>query len=289
MPAWGDAEFQQALHDKSIEFRRTSIQFAESRESVSQYYLMSQPDEVKCCIVPADVVRVVGKPHERIGTLRGEHILVWPDHHADVYNRQDRFVSRVGQLQFDAAVWRELFGDTHNPQDPGPPAAPLPPATPDDIFADLRDLLQNMPDTPENQAMHASLDREKEHFDDFCEIGPLNEFEPEAYQYNARTAYQSIGEFIEKIEPHLADPATRVNAAYIEQFCHRMCTEVLSVEDPTYEVTRYDPTTKSDQTYKDNYRILRSIEKQLQTYYTGPPACPTSLILAKHRRIAENL
>jgi hypothetical protein len=124
--------------------------------------------------------------------------------------------------------------------------------------------------TSEKQAMHASLVRTKEHFDEFCEIGPLNEFEPEAYQYNARTAYQSIGEFIEKIAPHLADPATRVNAAYIEQFCHRMCTEVLSLEDPKVDILKY-------------------IQAQLQTYYTGPPPCPTSLILAKHRRIAENL
>jgi hypothetical protein len=285
MTAWGDAEFQQALNDRSVMLRYTLIQFPESSQHVTQYYLISKPDEVKCCTIPVDVVRLVGKPHERIATLRDQHILVWPDHHADVYNRTDTFVSRVGQLHFDAAVWRELFGDTHNAQDPGPPATPLPPATPDDIFSDLRDLLQNIPDTLEKRDMHASLDQEKKHFDDFCDPGPLHAFEPEAYQYNARTAYQSIGEFIEKIEPHLHDKATRDNAAYIEQFCHRMCTEVLSLEDPTHE----DPTQESSRASENYYKILTSIQEQLQTYYTGPPTCPTSLILAKQRRIAENL
>lgn len=265
MSGWGDAEFQAALGTAStaasIALRYTWIQFPTERARVAQYYLKSN-DEVKCCIVPDGVVRLVGQPYESVVTRRDEYIMVWPDRHADYYNaRDDTFARPLGQLEFADSVWGELF--PHADPDPvssQPPslAPPLPPATVDDIFADLHGLLKNLPDTPQNNAVRASIDTKKEWFLEFCDPK-----EPGDYKYNANTAYGLVIEFIERIDTDLHDQATRDNAAYISRFCHLMCSDISS--------------------FGTGHTIPGRIEARLQTYYTDPE-CPQPLRIAKLSR-----
>jgi hypothetical protein len=138
-------------------------------------------------------------------------------------------------------------------------------ATADDIFADVGDLMSKWPDTDNNRAVRSELANKKEWFKDFCDPG--DHYERTSYQYNARTAYNGVLEFINKIKPLLEDKEARDNADYIEQFCGRMRDEVIDKADPT-------------KTIPDR------IQERLQTYYDGPPTCPQSLIMAKRKRTA---
>jgi hypothetical protein len=151
--------------------------------------------------------------------------------------------------------------------DQSPPAAPLPPATPDDIFADLRDLLLPpglpAPENPDIQELIRVLNMRQEWFHVDSNLQPGQRLRTDAFRFNARQAYTYILEFIPRIQEVLNDKQAIDIAAYILQFVEKMCNDLEHSNDPEHHIAEH-----------------------LKTYYTEP-TCPLPLLLAKQKRIAD--
>ncbi len=160
--------------------------------------------------------------------------------------REAQEEAREAQEKAEDAAWTEAFWkrkwaelatrdamDVKKVESTPPALSPGTAATADDIFADVGDLMSNWPYLAKIPYID-ELANKKEWFKDFCNPGV--HYERTSYQSNARTVYNLVLEFINKIKPHFEDKKwreSRDNADYIEQFCRRMCVEVIDKADPT--------------------------------------------------------
>ena len=111
MSGWGDREFQRARKEKSLDLHTIQVQFDKERDllPVSQYY-STRTNAVQCLIIPNQVVSLLQAPSMTVETKPDECILVWQNHHADVYDKKKmEFKRSLGTILFNPRVWKALW------------------------------------------------------------------------------------------------------------------------------------------------------------------------------------
>ena len=133
-----------------------------------------------------------------------------------------------------------------------------PPATVEDIFEDVRDLVQAVPDAGEKGNLAAEVDEKKRQFYRF--------YDDCRYRQNGQQAYQVITDFVEVIKKKLGenDQKSQKVADFLVYFSFEMCMMLQSFGDP-------------------NKSFDERIQERLHTYYKDEK-CPMQLRLAKLKR-----
>ena len=261
----GRQELQVALDGNKVDYHRTWISLAhpEERMEVTQIY-RKVDGHVLCCIIPWDVASS-RSGNSRIYCMRTQCIMLWPDRSVDVYNSMDMrcqgHVGSVGDAFKD--VWDELWTyyglrhikDAHekNMEDLG-----AHPATAEDIFADVRDLVDKVRDGDERKRLSALIEQKKREFD--------REYDDCRYRQNGQKAYGVIGDFVKTIKSALnADDQESMKVAdFLIEFCFEMQIMLQSFGDPKLS-------------------FEQRIQERLKSYYT---TAPMALKLAKLKRLA---
>jgi hypothetical protein len=133
-----------------------------------------------------------------------------------------------------------------------------PPATVEDIFEDVRDLVRAVPDAGDQAKLAAEVDEKKSRFYflyDDCR-----------YRQNGQQAYQVITDFVNAIKQKLGenDQKSQKVASFLIYFTLEMCIMLQSYGDP-------------------NKSFDERIQERLKTYYKDEK-CPMQLRLAKLKR-----
>jgi len=134
----------------------------------------------------------------------------------------------------------------------------LPPATVEDIFEDVRDLVEKVPDAGERGNFAAEVDEKKSRFYSF--------YDDCRYRQNGQQAYQVITDFVNAIKQKLGenDQNSQKVADFLIYFTFEMCMMLQSYGDP-------------------NKSFDERIQERLYTYYKDEK-CPLQLKLAKLKR-----
>ncbi len=132
------------------------------------------------------------------------------------------------------------------------------PATVEDIFEDVRDLVQAVPDALDKVNLAAEVDKKKSRFYSF--------YDDCRYKENGQQAYQVITDFVKVIQQKLGenDQKSQKVASFLIYFTLEMCIMLQSYGDP-------------------NKSFDERIQERLKTYYKDEK-CPMQLRLAKLRR-----
>jgi hypothetical protein len=231
---------------------------------ITQVY-NKKTEKVLCCEIPWDVAS------QRTGidiySKKDECIMLWPDRSLDLYHVDDtgemiwiRKICDVG-VEFDI-VWAQ-FWEYHGLR--GEQRAilteispVLPPATVEDIFEDVRDLVRAVSDADDQAKLAAEVDKKKSRFYSF--------YDDCRYKENGQQAYTVITDFVKVIQQKLGehDQNSQKVAAFLVHFTFEMCLMLQT----------FGPPGKS---FEDR------IQERLKTYYQDKQ-CPMQLRLAKLKR-----
>ena len=195
--------------------------------------------------------------------------MLWPDRSLDLYHVDDTgemiWIRKICDVvvEFDI-VWAQFWeyhglrGEQRAILTETSPA--LPPATVEDIFEDVRDLVQAVPDAGDKANLAAEVDKKKRQFYWF--------YDDCRYKENGQQAYKVITDFVKVIKEKLGanDQSSQRVADFLLHFTFEMYTMLQSMGRP-------------------GASVQQRIQERLQTYYFHED-CPVALQLAKLKRHA---
>jgi hypothetical protein len=268
-----------SINNNEVIYHKTWVDLPHVNECIEVTQIYSKKTRtVLCCIIPWDVA--AKRTPNGVAYNKDECILVWPDHHADVYDKNNmEFKRNIGDAAFVESVWQK-FWEYHGLRGE-PHATPTErqrtrtsdlaalektvdtelhanlEATIDDIFEDVRDLVSAVPDPTRKQELAALVDVKQKRFVFLYDDG--------RYQHNGQNSYGLLFVFIHMIKEDLRrdDNQAHTVAVFLMQFCADM-------------YVMWGTRAAPGETH-----FGRIKERMLRYYKT----CPNSLRIAKLKRM----